>query len=87
MANPFSVLEWGVKKNELFVRWSNCVVGFNMPVVIMVNGEEKMVPITDQWSSPAHGLRAKTATLLVDRNWYVTSERVDKKALKNARRK
>lgn len=80
-------LEWTVKKDDLFVRWSNCVAGFNMPAVIMVNGEEKMVPITDQWSSPAHGLNAKTATLQPDRNWYVTSERVDKKALKKARRK
>ena len=80
-------LEWTVKKDDLLVRWSNCVAGFNMPAVIMVNGEEKMVPITDQWSSPAHGLNAKTATLRPDRNWYVTSERVDKKALKKARRK
>ncbi|MEO5584632.1 MAG: M1 family metallopeptidase [Flavobacteriales bacterium] len=80
-------LEWTIKKDELFVHWSNCVAGFNMPAVIVVNGEEKMVPITDQWSSPAHGMNPKTATLLPDRNWYVTSERVDKKALKGLLRK
>ena len=78
-------LEWTVKKDDLFVRWSNCVPGFNMPAMIMVNGEDKMVPITDQWSSPAHGMNAKTATLQVDRNWYVTVERVDPNVLKAAK--
>ncbi len=75
-------LDWTVRKDELFVRWTNVVPGFSMPVKITVNGEERMVPITEAWSSPARGLNAKTVELTADRNWYITVERVDKKALK-----
>lgn len=73
------VLEWAVRKGALRLRWANCVEGFAMPVLIMVNGDERMVPVSDQWSSPATGLRARTATLLPDRNWYVEVKRVDGK--------
>lgn len=76
------VLEWTVRKKKLFVRWANCVEGFAMPITIMVNGDERTVPISAQWSSPARGLRARTATLVPDRNWYVTAKRVQKDALR-----
>lgn len=76
------VLEWTVRRDELFVRWANCVKGFAMPITIMVNGDERTVPISDQWSSPARGLHARTATLIPDRNWYVTTKRVQKDALR-----
>jgi aminopeptidase N len=75
-------LQWTVRKDELFVRWNNVVPGFAMSIKITVNGEERMVPITGAWTSPARGLKAKTAELAADRNWYVTVKRVDKKDLR-----
>ncbi len=74
-------LQWTVRRGKLHVRLTHCVPGLSMPVNISVNGEERMVPISDRWSSPAHGLKARTAALLVDRNWYITVKNVGKKAL------
>ena len=78
------VLQWGVLKDDLKVRWADCVNGFAMPVLITVNGDERRVEITDRWTSPAHGLKERSATLAVDMNWYVTTERLSGKALKKA---
>lgn len=77
-------LQWTVHRGQLYVRFANCVNGLAMPVGILVNGEQRTVPISDQWSIPAHGLRARTATLLADRNWYITTKRVGKAALRES---
>ncbi len=80
------VLQWGIQGGKLMVRWSNAVEGLAMPVSITVNGEERRVPITDRWTSPAYGLREKTTELTVDINWYVEVERLRGRALKRALR-
>ncbi len=73
------VLEWTVRKGNLFVRWANCVDGLSMPVSILVNGEDRMIQVGTQWSWPAHGM--KKVQLTVDRNWYVTSHYAGKHAI------
>ncbi len=75
-------LQWTVLRGKLHVRLANCVPGLSMPVNISVNGEDRTVPISDQWSSPAYGLKARTATLTADRNWYITVKEVGKRALR-----
>lgn len=75
-------LQWTVKGSKLYTRFANCVPGFSMPTSIIVNGEERTVPISDQWSSPAHGLKSRTATLMAARNWYIHVQHVRKSALK-----
>lgn len=75
------VVEWGIRKGELYTRLSNCVAGLNMPVNIRVNGEEKVVPISDAWSNPAGGLK-KTAQVQIDRNWYLASKQCDQAMIK-----
>lgn len=77
-------LQWTVHRGQLYVRFANCVNGLVMPVGILVNGEQRTVPISDQWSIPAHGLRARTTTLQADRNWYITTKRVGKAALRES---
>jgi aminopeptidase N len=77
-------LQWTVKGGKLFTRFTKCVAGLSMLVAITVNGEERRVNITDQWSSPASGLRPHSTTLSVDRNWYITTERVGAAALKGS---
>lgn len=78
-------LQWTVHRGKLYVRFANCVDGFAMPVTIMVNGEERTVPINERWSSPAHGLNDRTATLVADRNWYIQVKRTGPAALKQER--
>ena len=77
------VLEWGVRKGDLLTRWTNCVPGFNMLVNINVNGEERMVSVSDTWSVPAGGL-SDDAVLTIDRNWYATDTKAGKRDLRNA---
>ena len=73
------VLEWSMRDGDLFLRWANCVDGFSMPANIMVNGEERVLEVSQNWSFPVSGLR--TAQVAVDRNWYVTVREAGKKAL------
>jgi predicted metalloprotease with PDZ domain len=80
------VLQWGVRKGKLYVRWTDCVAGLSMPILITVNGEQRRVAISDRWSSPAHGLDPRTATLVPDMNWYVGVEQIGGAALKRALR-
>lgn len=74
-------LQWTVKRGKLHVRFANCVQGFAMLVRIIVNGEERMVPISDRWSNPAHGLKDRTAELVADRNWYLTVKHIANSAV------
>ncbi len=73
------VLEWSMHDGDLYMRWSNCVDGFSMPANVMVNGEERVLEVSQSWSFPVSGLR--TAHVSVDRNWYVTVREAGKKAL------
>ncbi len=75
------VLEWGIKKKKLFVRWSSCIEGFSMPITINVNGEERLVTVSEKWSMPASELK-KNAQLRLDRNWYALEKRVPASAIK-----
>lgn len=75
-------LEWTVRKGKLWVRYANCEEGLAMPVRIMVNGEERMVPVSDRWSSPAYGLKTHRTELQADRNWYVTVKHVPPRTVK-----
>ncbi len=72
-------LEWTMSDGDLFMRWSNCVEGFSMPANIMVNGEERILQVSRNWSFPVSGLR--TAQVSVDRNWYVNVRDAGKKAI------
>ena len=73
------VLEYAIKKKRLWVRWTNCIPGFTMPVNLAINGETGKGSVGTDWihlysSTP-------TGTMpLVDRNWYVSSKEADKVA-------
>ena len=73
------VLEWTLRDGDLFVRLSNCVEGFAIPVNVMVNGEERLIRISNNWSFPVSGLR--TAQVSVDRNWYVNVREAGKRTI------
>lgn len=77
------VLEWGIRKGDLMTRWTDCVPGFSMPVNIIVNGEERLVNMSDRWSFPASGL-SDTAVLTIDKNWYAKEAKATKRDLRLA---
>lgn len=43
-------LEYFFKEGKLGYRWTNCVPGFNMPVKITLDGTEKLLNPTTEWS-------------------------------------
>lgn len=64
-------LEYFFKDSYLSYKWANCVPGFNMPVKVTVNGNEKLLNPTTEWSSTA--TNAENNTLEVDPNFYVAN--------------
>jgi len=64
------VLEYFVKEGNLVYRWSNCVKGFDMPVKVWIDGQEKMLKPKTSPQSEKIG-EAKIVT--VDPNFYVYS--------------
>ena len=72
-------LQWGVRRKYMWVRFSNCVPGFTMPVEFMVDGKTQRLEVTDKWR-PLTACK-KRSTLAIDRNWYVGEEQVGKNAL------
>ena len=81
------VLEYKVVADNMFVRWTNCVKGFNMPVKVAVGGgAEQWISPGDEWKMmPAGGGAAGVAgggsgtgdALTVDRNFFVTVKKAD----------
>ena len=71
------VLEYRVRKNKLHYRWSNTIPGFNMPVRIFVDQEERWLHPTQMWrviENVESGDQIK-----VDPNFYVGEMRLTNK--------
>ncbi|MFN8211076.1 MAG: M1 family metallopeptidase [Bacteroidales bacterium] len=63
------VFEYYVKGNELNFRWSNCVRGFNMPLIIKAGGKEMKINPKNWWSKLS--LDTPDASVEVDPDFYV----------------
>jgi aminopeptidase N len=70
------VLEYKVEAQGVSFRFTNCIKGFSMPLKVNV-GKEQWITPTEEWQSlkPANGFDGKT--FVVDRNFFVTSKKVD----------
>nr|WP_314836643.1 M1 family metallopeptidase [uncultured Flavobacterium sp.] len=64
-------LEYFFKEGKLGYRWTNCVLGFNMPVKVTLDGKEKSLNPTTEWNR----IEAKMETLKleIDKDFYVAS--------------
>ena len=62
-------LEYFLKENALQFRWTNCVKGFNMPVRIFLNGDEKWLQPNTEWTTDS--ISIKNPQLKIDPNFYV----------------
>ncbi len=63
------VFEYEIKKDELRYRWSNCVMGFDMPYKVWLNDQDfRIVFPTTQWKTIK---TKKLKTIGTDPNYYV----------------
>lgn len=62
-------LEYYFKDKVLGFRWANCVEGFNMPIKVSINREEKWIKPLTTWEQEAISL--ENPKLLIDKNFYV----------------
>jgi aminopeptidase N len=62
-------LEYYFKDKVLGFRWANCVEGFNMPIKVSINGEEKWIKPLTTWEQEA--ITLENPKLLIDKNFYV----------------
>jgi aminopeptidase N len=67
-------LEYSLKNNRLQYRWANTVAGFQMPVRVYLNQQEKWLEPTTTWQEVA-ALPAK-AKLSLDPNFYISLQQV-----------
>jgi aminopeptidase N len=63
------VLEYSIKDDEIFYRYSNCIRGFDMPLKVTVSGEEQWINPTTRWSSLE--VDASGTAFAVDPDFYV----------------
>lgn len=64
-------LEYFFKEDTLEYRWTNCVVGFDMPIKVQINGQEKWLKVNTDWQRQS--AEQKEPKLSIDKNFYVTS--------------
>jgi hypothetical protein len=65
-------LEYYFKDNKLAYRWTNCVSGFDMPVKVVLNGEEKWLNPKTDFSFLKH--EKGKPNLVIEENFYVLSK-------------
>lgn len=63
------VFEYRLNKDKLYYRWNNAVEGFQIPVKVYINREEKWLETTTQWQALDNA--PKELDLKVDPNFYV----------------
>ena len=61
------ILEYEIIKGELFYRWNNVIDGFDMPVEVIIDGENKVLNPTTEFKS----IPIKNLYINVDNDYYV----------------
>lgn len=64
-------LEYYFKGSLLGYRWTNCVTGFNMPIKIVINDQEKWISPKTKWQNEDH--KSAINKIAVDENFYVAT--------------
>ena len=65
------VLEYKIQGDRFSYRWSNCVKGFNMPVMLADDASTWLYPTT-QWKSSTGSKSFPDNQMKIDRNFFVT---------------
>ena len=67
-------LEYQIKKKTLKYRWTNIIDGFDMPIQIEINDEEKWIFPKAEWKEES--LESKINTFKTDIDFYVESKKL-----------
>ncbi len=62
-------LEYFFNRNTITYRWTNCVEGFNMPLKVIIDGQEKWLKPSANWNKEP--LNVEKPTLKIDPDFYV----------------
>ena len=66
------VLEYFEYEGKLMYRWTNCIAEFDMPVRVMVDGEEQIINPTAGWNFRNAEIEVKDInTVSIDPNYYI----------------
>ena len=68
-------LEYQIKNNKLTYRWTNCVPGFNLPLKVTLNNQEKWLEPTTTWQELANVLT--TTNLQISPDFYITATKIN----------
>ena len=71
------ILEYYFEKNQFVYRWANCVSGFNIPIKISINGEEKWIQPQTSWKNESN--IEENSKLMVDPNFYIAAKAITNK--------
>ena len=67
------VLEYRIKKNKLFYRWTNCVPGFNMPLKTTSRGKEIWLKPLEKWQI----VQFEDTAFIPDPNFFISAKQVE----------
>ncbi|MGB5417330.1 M1 family metallopeptidase [Algibacter sp.] len=67
-------LEYSIKKKSLEFRWTNIVEGFDMPIQIKINDEEKWLFPKAEWNTLT--LDSKIDDFEVDKDFYIETKKI-----------
>jgi aminopeptidase N len=70
------VLEYKVKGDRISYRWTNCIRGFNMPV-LMADGDKTWLSPTTKWKSVTGTKDFLDNQMKVDRNFFIQVRKVE----------
>ncbi len=70
------ILEYKIKKGKLYFRWTNCVEGFDMPMLIGFDDQpfQRILPTTAWQKIKAKGVKS----VQIDENFYVNAVKTEK---------
>ena len=68
-------LEYQIKNNKLTYRWTNRVPGFNLPLKVTLNNQEKWLEPTTTWQELANVLT--TTNLQISPDFYITATKIN----------
>ena len=74
------VLEYKIEGKALSYRWSNCVKGFNMPVLITIPGlnNKEWIKPTEDWQTFPESAVPSSENIVPDKNFYIQIKRIGK---------
>jgi aminopeptidase N len=64
-------LEYRFMDGRLIYRWGNCILGFDMPIKVKINGEETWLYPSGSWSGTQEHIKKKNNSLEIDPDFYV----------------